>query len=47
MNPIQLNPPPPQVIRLTESGASANVDMLVGDIYGGDCNKKTVFSVSS
>lgn len=26
-----------QVIRLTESGSSANVDMLVGDIYGGDC----------
>ena len=27
----------PQVIRLTQSGASANIDMLVGDIYGGDC----------
>ena len=27
-----------EVIRLTESGSSANVDMLVGDIYGGDCN---------
>jgi type II pantothenate kinase len=26
-----------EVIRLTESGSSANVDMLVGDIYGGDC----------
>jgi len=26
-----------EVIRLTERGASANVDMLVGDIYGGDC----------
>ena len=25
-----------EVIRLTESGSSANVDMLVGDIYGGD-----------
>jgi len=25
------------VIRLTQSGASANIDMLVGDIYGGDC----------
>ena len=27
-----------EVIRLTESGSSANVDMLVGDIYGGDCS---------
>jgi len=27
-----------EVIRLTESGSSANVDMLVGDIYGGDCD---------
>ena len=27
-----------QVIRLTQSGSSSNVDMLVGDIYGGDCN---------
>jgi type II pantothenate kinase len=26
-----------EVIRLTEAGSSANVDMLVGDIYGGDC----------
>jgi len=26
-----------EVIRLTESGSSSNVDMLVGDIYGGDC----------
>mmetsp|Transcript_10547 Transcript_10547/g.31394 ORF Transcript_10547/g.31394 Transcript_10547/m.31394 type:complete len:298 (+) Transcript_10547:86-979(+) len=26
-----------EVIRLTQSGASANIDMLVGDIYGGDC----------
>jgi len=26
------------VIRLTESGASANIDMLVGDIYGSDCH---------
>ena len=25
-----------EVIRLTESGSSSNVDMLVGDIYGGD-----------
>ena len=23
---------------MTESGSSANVDMLVGDIYGGDCS---------
>jgi len=27
-----------EVIRLTESGSSSNVDMLVGDIYGGDCS---------
>ena len=27
-----------EVIRLTQSGSSSNVDMLVGDIYGGDCN---------
>ena len=27
-----------EVIRLTESGTSSNVDMLVGDIYGGDCD---------
>ena len=26
-----------EVIRLTESGSSSRVDMLVGDIYGGDC----------
>lgn len=27
-----------EVIRLTQSGSSSNVDMLVGDIYGGDCD---------
>ena len=27
-----------EVIRLTQSGTSSNVDMLVGDIYGGDCD---------
>ena len=27
-----------EVIRLTEAGSSSNVDMLVGDIYGGNCD---------
>ena len=27
-----------EVIRLTERGSSANVDMQVADIYGGDCD---------
>ena len=27
-----------EVIRLTEAGSSSNVDMLVGVIYGGNCD---------
>jgi type II pantothenate kinase len=29
-----------ELISLTERGVSSNVDMLVGDIYGGDCEAK-------